>query len=79
MVDVGDVVQISPDKDSVFGGCFLLVTEVKSWGVQGFVQIPNKGEAYYRASHDRVERIGKAVWVPKESTDEQGHGDGAGD
>lgn len=28
----GDVVQIDPSHDERFGGCFMLVTDVKSWG-----------------------------------------------
>lgn len=65
----GDIVQIDPGHDVTFGGCLLMVTEVKSWGVQGFVAIPEKGggtpgEAYYRIEHGKYKRIGPAMWVP---------------
>lgn len=61
MVSVNDVVQISPDHD--WSGCFLFVTEVKSWGIQGFVQIPMQGKAYIRIKHGEYERIGTAVFI----------------
>lgn len=47
----------------------MLVTEPKSWGAQGFVQVPGKGQAYYRAKWEEMELIGKAVFVPGESGD----------
>lgn len=71
-VEVGDVVQLSPEAtgNRAFAGCFLVVTDVYSWGVQGYV--PNLGEsrdtpgglAYYRAEWATVEPTGgKAVWL----------------
>ena len=67
-IEIGDVVQIDPEHDPTFGGHFLVVTEVKSWGVQGYVTpLPvNRGEprglAYYRIEFDKIARIGKAEW-----------------
>lgn len=63
---VDDVIQIDPEHDERFGGCFLLVTEAKSWGVQGFVQIPGGGQAYYRLPWSGGERVGRAVWTTAE-------------
>lgn len=63
---VGQVVQIAPQPDAdddVFGGCFMIVTEPKSWGAQGYVQIPGKGQAYYRCESERMLPVGMAVWV----------------
>ena len=62
---VGDVVQIDPEHDpECFGGSLLIVTEVKSWGVQGYVDIPGEGQAYYRVAFDKIANTGgKAVWV----------------
>ena len=66
---VGDVVQLSPETSNKgFGGCFLQVTEPKSWGVVGFVQALGDrnqigGRAYYRANWDEIEFIGTAIWV----------------
>lgn len=65
-IQVGDVVQIDPAHDPVFGACLLVVTEVKSWGVQGYVPIPkhpSSVEAYYRVPFDKIQRIGTAEWV----------------
>lgn len=62
-IEVGDVVQISPDHDELFGGQFLVVTEVKSWGVQGYVDIMEKGQAFYRVEFPHIVRIGKAEWM----------------
>ena len=32
---VGQVVQINPEHDEVFGGCLMVITDPKSWGAQG--------------------------------------------
>lgn len=58
----GDVVQINPAHDPVFGGCFMVVTEPKGWGAQGYVTVPGKGDAYYRCPIDALVRIGRAEW-----------------
>tara|TARA_R100001086_G_C11777443_1_gene242650 strand:- start:100 stop:333 length:234 start_codon:yes stop_codon:yes gene_type:complete len=50
---VGDVVQIKPEHDEVFGGCLMVVTDPRAWGAQGYVSIPQSGGAtvaYYRCS-----------------------------
>lgn len=66
----GCVVQLSPTvtKNPMFAGCMLTVTEVKSWGVQGYVQALGSdgnggGQAYYRAEHGTFEYVGIAPWV----------------
>lgn len=82
LVAVGDVVQLSPDTvndgglafvNGFFPGCFMLVTEVKPWGVQGFISMPQEqgkhpGHAYFRAKRENFVRIGEAAWAPKETT-----------
>lgn len=51
-------------------GCLLVVTDVKSWGVQGFVQIPQGGRAYYRLPTGTFERTGaKVIWAIGNETD----------
>lgn len=69
-LEVGDVVQLDPllKPEHAFAGCFMLVTEVKSWGAIGFVAMPvergkTPNQAYYRASWLSMERVGKARWV----------------
>lgn len=65
-LEVGDVVQIDPKHDTVFGGCFMVVTEPKSWGAQGYCSSPGlDGLAYYRCKFENMEYIGKAEWVNK--------------
>ena len=62
----GDVVQIDPSHDTTFGGCFMVVTEVKSWGCQGYVEVPGKGQAYYRCASENMEYIGESKWAVKQ-------------
>ena len=73
-INPGDVVQLSPvnTDNKAFSGCFMVVTDVKSWGVQGYVQVlgPNRdlagGQAYYRAATGTFQVVGKAWWVVME-------------
>ena len=62
---VGEVVQIDPEHDDVFGGCFMQVIEPKCFGAQGFVKVPGKdgGFAYYRVSFANMEPVGMATWL----------------
>lgn len=68
----GDILQLSPTHTATraFAGCFLVVTYVYEWGVQGYVPDLGKdrntegGLAYYRANWATVEPTGgKAVWL----------------
>lgn len=69
-MEPGDIVQLDPEKTSnqAFAGCFMVVTDVKSWGVQGYVQTlgdreESGGQAYYRAENGTYEATGgKAKW-----------------
>ena len=64
---IGDIVQIDPEHDDVFGGCMMTVSEPKAFGAQGYVQIPGKdGLAYYRCSWANMELVGRAAWVTPE-------------
>jgi hypothetical protein len=60
----GSIVQVDPSKD-MFAGCMVVVTEVKSWGVQGYVQNAGEaGQAYIRLSTGDFENTGgMAVWI----------------
>jgi len=60
---VGEVVQIDPAHDDVFGGCFMQVTVPKTWGAQGFVKVPGGGFAHYRCSFANMETVGAATWI----------------
>ena len=63
--EVGDVVQINPTYDPMFGGAFLVITELKTWGVMGYVHplVEGGGQAYYRVVFEHIEYVGRAVWV----------------
>jgi hypothetical protein len=72
LVGVGDVVQLDPatTENPAFRGCLMVVTEIKPWGVQGYVQALGDtrdapgGQAYYRAQWGTFEETGgRAVWM----------------
>lgn len=64
-LNASDLVQLDPGKvgNPLFAGCVMVVTEPKPWGAQGYVQAPGGGQAYYRAKHEEMELVGRAVWV----------------
>ena len=64
LVAVGDIVQVNPDKE-MFGGCMVVVTEPRDWGVMGYVQSAGvPGQQYIRLKWDDIEPTrGKAVWL----------------
>lgn len=72
-VYVNSVVQIDPEHDERFGGCLLVVTDVKSWGVVGFVQVPgeDRGAAFYRCPSDAMSEIGPAAWMRQEEPEKE--------
>ena len=59
--EIGDIFQIDPNHDPIFGGKLLIVTEPKNWGVQGYVDT-FEGHAYYRCSYENMELVGKVRW-----------------
>jgi hypothetical protein len=63
-VKVGDIVQVNPDKE-MFGACMVVVTELKSWGIQGYVQSADvPGQQYIRLKADEYEYTGgRAIWM----------------
>lgn len=66
----GTVVQLDPihTENKCFGGCFMIVEEVKPWGAQGKVASLGRTRderiqfAYYRAKYGSFKVIGKAAW-----------------
>lgn len=60
-IEENDVIQIVPEHK--WAGCFVTVTEVKSWGIQGFVQIPMQGQAYIRLKNEEFEKVGSANFI----------------
>jgi len=63
-IEFGDIVQVNPDKD-MFGACMVVVTELKTWGIQGYVQSAGvAGQQYIRLKFDEIEPTGgKAAWI----------------
>lgn len=60
----GDIIQIDPEKDDMFGGCFMVVTEEKPWGAQGYVRIPGQeGLAFKRTIYEKGMKVGHAEWI----------------
>ena len=58
------VVQLNESTENEsFIACFMVVTEVKDWGVVGYVTIPGKGAAYYRAKAGTFDLIGETNLV----------------
>jgi len=69
----GDIVQLDPNKveNLAFSGCFMVITDPKPWGAQGYVQDIGTssqpgGLAYYRAKWEEMELIGHAEWTVSE-------------
>ena len=69
MIEVGDIVQATPESD--WSCALVVVTEVKSWGVQGFTQVPRGGRAYIRLAFEKFEKTGgKAVFMPADESED---------
>jgi hypothetical protein len=64
MTKVGDIVQVDPSFET-FGACMVVVTEIKDWGIQGYVQSAGvEGQQYIRLKTEMFEPTGgKAIWV----------------
>lgn len=58
------VVQINEKGAEGWIGCFVQVSEVKSWGIQGWVQVPLGGAAFIRLTWDHFDYIGEAIMGP---------------
>ena len=71
--EVGDIVQIDPSHDECFGACFMVITEPKSWGGQGYFQGFNEdGQAFYRVKFENAVKVGRAEWVAPDVEGEDG-------
>lgn len=75
----GSVVQIDPEfqVNPAFRACMMTVSELKSWGVQGYVQAlgdtreKGGGQAYIRCKWNEIAYVGEAVWVAGSLTDDK--------
>lgn len=69
---VGMVYQINPDMDELYGGQFIVATEIKDWGIQGYllldkpyeglVRLVKTGQAFIRCKWEKIAPIGDAEW-----------------
>lgn len=65
-VGKGDVFQVSPETENqMFAGCLIIVSEVKQFGIQGYVTIPSDqpSHAYARVAWKDLAFVGQAMWV----------------
>lgn len=58
---VGAVVQLHPDL-RCYGGMFMVLTELKSFGAEGYVPFWNAENAWYDAKSKHMVVVGKAKW-----------------
>ena len=59
----GDVFQIDPEHDPNFGGAFIVATEIKTWGIQGWCHsLSGATVAYYRVAWGKIVYIGRSAW-----------------
>ncbi|MBC8147426.1 MAG: hypothetical protein H8E98_05520 [Bacteroidetes bacterium] len=66
-IKINSVVQINETSREGWIGCLVQVSELKDWGIQGWVQIPMQGSAYIRLKWDEIDYIGEAVLYPQET------------
>ncbi len=58
----GALIQVNEKNDDWFG-CVMIVDEVKNWGVQAYLRIPCRGNAFLRLNWDEFELLeDKAVF-----------------
>ena len=60
------VVQVNEKGQQDWIGCLVQVSEVKGWGIQGWVHIPKSGQAYIRLKWEEIDYIGQAVMASVE-------------
>lgn len=72
----GNIVQIY-DTHPKFPGLFVIVTEPKSWGLQGYLlssrdfeAVKFKGRAFVRMRFEEVEYCGKVFWIENDKEEE---------
>ena len=58
----GSVLQVDV-KSERFPGCFVVVEDVRSWGVRGYIPVFGGEIAPVRVSWDDIEYIGEARWI----------------
>lgn len=80
MVRIGAIVQVDPDESDRYAGQFIIVTEIKEWGIQGYLAVtmedPDlvrwKGIAYVRMAWDKIWLVGFAEWLQEDIEEVEG-------
>jgi len=62
MVKQHSIVQVT-NKDNEWFPCLVIVSELKSFGIQGYTSIPKGGDAYIRLKKEDYEYVGEAAIV----------------
>ena len=62
-VKENSIVQINENGGDGWVGCLVQVSELKTWGVQGWVQIPKGGQAHIRLRWDEIDHIGESALI----------------
>lgn len=69
---VGNIYQIDPSLDPIFGGQYLVATEIKTWGIQGYLLLdrPDDGSlirangfAFLRKKYGEIVLVGFSEWL----------------
>lgn len=69
LINENSVVQINEKGQEGWIGCLVQVSEVKNWGIQGWVKIPMQGDAYIRLNWEQIEFIGDAIMSPQKEAE----------
>ena len=71
---IGNIYQIDPSKSERWKGQFIVATEIKLWGVQGYLLLdhPDNGQlvrcdglAFIRMKYEEIVCVGFAEWTPR--------------
>jgi hypothetical protein len=73
----GDLVQIAPATDPVYGGLVARVTQETSTGIRAYLLVPHRGgtrETWQSFNRSEVERVGRVKWPEAEWGFRSGNG-----
>ncbi len=66
----GDLYQIVKSQKPGWIGAIVMATEIKPWGIQGFVHVietnDSSGRAYTRLKWEDIEHVGTAHLIPSD-------------
>ena len=65
-IQVNSIIQVNENGQKRWISCLIQVSELKTWGIQGWAQIPMQGSAYIRLKWDQIDYIGEAIMRLKE-------------